>query len=407
MKNTFKKTLAIILAVLMLSASATIAFAAEKKVVIKMRDSFGDGWNGNSIVISRFAEDGFEVVESVTMENHDYKVAELYLSDSDSGYFVFEWVPIDFSDECSFDIIIDGVTVVSVALNNAPDVNKVLYVDCKHDIEGTECRICGYKCGVDFPHAYSSTTGRCACSAECVHHFIGTGLCDICGVECSHDAYEDIQCTPEFVSGTHGAVPEEGAFALLDGNEDTKWCSAFFAQDCPNFVFRYDTRVKLISYTLTTANDTDLYPERNWIDWTVYGSDSKNGEWTVVHEVKDASLPGASFAGSEVFEVNADTAYMYYKVVVNNNGGRGTWGNSQQMAEFTPVIDTDTYYGCSICGQEYKEPAEEETTEPDNSEDVVEICSFCGKEHENLIEEIICLIMEFFHLVMDAFRISL
>ncbi len=34
-------------------------------------------------------------------------------------------------------------------------------------------------------------------------------------------------------------------------------------------------------------------------------------------------------------------------------------------------------------------------------------CSFCGEIHKNLLEEIICLFFEFFHLVSQAFRISI
>lgn len=405
MKNTLKKTFALVIAVAMLFTFTTIAFAAEKKVVIDMKDSFGDGWNGNYILISKAVDGVLEPVEKVTMTEGSHKTFELELTDNDS--YVYEWITADFVDECSFVITIDGVTILYVARNYAPAENKVIYIDCEHNVVGKECVICGFECGIDFPHGYSSENGICACGAECTHSFIGTGICEFCGIGCSHGEYADIPCTAVFASGTPGVTDGEEASGLFDNNVYTKWCSDFDSDYCPYFIFRYDNAVKLISYTLTTADDTDLYPERNWIDWTVYGSNSADGEWTVVHDVKNAQLPAAYLTESEAFEVNADTAYMYYKVVVNNNGGEGDWGNSQQMAEFTPVVDVETYYGCTICGQEYKEPAEDETTEPDDSEDASEICSFCGKEHENLIEEIICLIMEFFHLIKEAFRISL
>ncbi len=405
MKNAYKKMFAVILSVLMLAASATIAFAAEKKVVIEMKDSYGDGWNGNDILISKIVDGGLEPVERVTMMTGSYETVELDLPDSD--FYVYEWLVADYMDECSFVITIDGVTVLSVVKNRAPAENKIIYIDCEHNVVGTECVICGFECGTDFPHGYSSETGICACGAECTHKFISTGLCEICGIECPHGEYVDLPCTTVFVSGTPGITVDEEASGLFDGNVYTKWCSDFESEDCTYFIFRYDTAVKLVSYTLTTAADTDSYPERNWIDWTVYGSNSEDGEWTVVHDVKDAQLPADYLTVSEVFEVNAETAYKYYKVVVNSNGGEGDWGNSQQMAEFTPVADVDTYYGCTICGHEYEEPVQEETTQPDGSEDIADICSFCGKEHENLIEEIICLIMEFFHLIKEAFRISM
>lgn len=402
MKTTLKKTLVLIIAVMMLFASATVAFAAEKKVVIDMKDSYGDGWNGNEILINKAVDGNFEPVERVTIASGNNETVELELSDSDS--YIFQWIPGDYPWECSFEIAIDGKTVVSVKEGNAFFENNVIYIDCEHNVVGNKCKNCGFECGIDFPHGYSSETGICACGAECTHLFVSTGLCKFCSMECSHEEYIEMPVDPWFVSGTPGIGYEEDASSLFDGNVYTKWCTEFSTEECPYFIFSYGVPVKLVSYTMTTALDTANYPERNWIDWTVYGSDSEDGEWTVVHDVKDSSLPTDSLTESEAFEVNADTAYMYYKVVVNSNGGEGDWGNSQQMSEFVPVVDTASYYGCSICGKEYKEPVQEEEND---SEDASEICSFCGNEHKNLIEEIICLIMEFFHLVKEAFRISL
>lgn len=405
MKNTLKKTLSIILSVVMLAALTVTAFAAGKNVVIEMQDAYEDGWEGNAILISKVVDGNFEPVERVTMDG-DNETVELELSDSDN--YVFQWIPGNCPWECSFEIAIDGKTVVSVKAENAFFENDVIYIDCEHNVVGNKCTICGFECGIAFPHGYSSETGICACGAVCTHLFVSTGLCKFCGMECSHEEYVELPVESWFVSGTPGIGYDEDASYLFDGNVYTKWCTEFSTEECPYFIFSYGVPVKLVSYTMTTALDTANYPERNWIDWTVYGSDSEDGEWTVVHDVKDSSLPADSLTESEAFEVNADTAYTYYKVVVNSNGGEGEWGNSQQMSEFVPVVDTVSYYGCSICGKEYKEPVqEEETTQPDDSEDASEICSFCGKEHENLLEEIICLIMEFFHLVKEAFRISL
>ncbi|MBR2410388.1 MAG: hypothetical protein IKB08_01555 [Clostridia bacterium] len=409
MNKTLKKTLAIILAVLMLSASAVIALASEKNVVIEMNDSYGDGWNGNTIVISEYINGEFQNSQRITIDHGSYDIAELKLSASSS--YVYEWEAGQYHEECAFRITIDGITVIEVEEYNASDINKILYIDCKHDIENAVCSHCGYSCDTAPTHLFSAQTGTCFCGIECTHEFVITGYCKICGIECTHKTYGDIAYTPIFGSGTDGIVLSENAYALFDGDDNTKWCGHYYENDLPYAIFSYALPVKLVSYTLTTANDTMEYTNRTWTAWTVYGSDSADGEWTVLHDVTDAELSLDPFSVSETFEVNADTAYKYYKIVVNMNGGEYYEENLHQMAEFTPVIDPASYKGCLDCGQEYKEPEEEETTEPDGSEDgsedTAEICSFCGKAHANLIEEIICLFIEFFHLVKEAFRISL
>ena len=407
MNKTLKKTLAIILAALMLSASATVAFAAEKKVSIVMYDSFGDGWDNACIEVSKLTDGVPELVKSITLRDGGHDIAEFLVSDSD--VYIYEWHPGGYPEECSFRITIGGVDILTVNKYRAPVEKELLYIDCKHLVEGTECINCGFTCGTDFSHSFTQENSTCICGARCPHEFISTGLCKLCGIECSHDEYGDITHNPVSVSGTSGMTILEEFDNLFDGESTTKWCGDFDESDLPYFIFRYNYPVKLTGYTLTTANDADLYPERNWKNWTVYGSDSEDGEWTVVHEVKDAELPATGFTETDAFEVNSDTAYKYYKVVVNENGGEGRWGNSHQMAEFTPVTEPASYYGCLTCGMEYKMPAEEEPTdptEPDDSEDTAEICSFCGKAHDDLLEEIICLIMEFFHLIMKALKIS-
>ena len=117
MKNTLKKTLSIILSVVMLAALTVTAFAAGKNVVIEMQDAYGDGWEGNAILISKVVDGNFEPVERVTIESGNNETVELELSDSDN--YVFQWIPGNSPWECSFEIAIDGKTVVSVKTENA------------------------------------------------------------------------------------------------------------------------------------------------------------------------------------------------------------------------------------------------------------------------------------------------
>ena len=86
-----------------------------------------------------------------------------------------------------------------------------------------------------------------------------------------------------FVEGTK-PDGREGAAKVADGRKSTKWCI-----DEPNQMPYYvilsagEQPIQLQEYIFTTADDTDMYPERNPCSWTVYGSNDKTN-WKVVDE---------------------------------------------------------------------------------------------------------------------------
>lgn len=139
--------------------------------------------------------------------------------------------------------------------------------------------------------------------------------------------------TIKYVSGT-GAFAGEEADKLLDGDVNTKWCSnADNHAAVPYIIFKFGYPVCIQSYTLTTANDAEKESARNWTDWTLYGADNKNGPWTEVHKVENASLPDTNLTESAPFAIeNNQQKYRFYKLEVN------AWESDvlQQMAEFTP-----------------------------------------------------------------------
>lgn len=346
--------------------------AEGKKLTITMNDSYGDGWTGNAVIIEQLVDGEYEEIGTATIDDgKSYTHAEVI---SEEDIYRLVWDKGSYAYDCSFTVAVDDETVFETDDCYDYETGEILYVICDHIYTNNVCSICGFECGKDYAHIYSSETGICACGSECEHIYKDSEICNVCGMQCPHKEYIAIplKLTPAIDSASVGVTPSEEIENLFDGIVYTKWCSAFDGNNPPYAVFHFDKAVKLMSYTLITGKDSDLYPERNWVSWTIYGGDSADGEWTVVHQVTDADMPNGYCVETDAFEVNADTAYQYYKLVIDANGGSDKWGCTQQMAEMN--IFTDTYIGCADCG---------EACPHDNYTDGV--CDTCGYEcpHDN------------------------
>ena len=165
-------------------------------------------------------------------------------------------------------------------------------------------------------------------------------VCAVCGYKCPHNEFSSHAILPVYQFSS-GGFEQEGADKLFDGNADTKWCSEMNGD--VYFIFGYNDKVKITSYTLTPGADTPSFPGRNWTSWTLYGADSVDGEWKSVHTVNNANIP--SDRESDPFTVNSDVAFQYYKFVVNTIGNQ----NTQQMSEIS-IVGDETILGCVECG---------------------------------------------------------
>ncbi len=141
-----------------------------KLITINMTDSWGDGWNGNTIKIY---ENGQEL-SSVTLEAG---TEGSWTGDYDSSkVYVFKWAKGDFAEECSFVIVICE-EVVFTALNEdcgSFGDGQQIYPICEHTIEKGEtvaptctengfttytCTLCGGTWEEDFEQALGHTLG--------------------------------------------------------------------------------------------------------------------------------------------------------------------------------------------------------------------------------------------------------
>lgn len=175
---------------------------------------------------------------------------------------------------------------------------------------------------------------QCFCVEKCEEPNF---WCDICGFDISRCGGEDTAATYEgcdhsvtatlgHISGSSNTKEHEAEEYLLDGDPSTKWCGDF-GDGFDNYViFTAGGPSILTSYTLTTGADTgsEFRHYRNWKAWTLYGSNSPDGDWTVIDEVTGAVLPMASNAVSDPFLVDPHTPYTYYKLEVNAVFGKGT-----------------------------------------------------------------------------------
>lgn len=86
-------------------------------------------------------------------------------------------------------------------------------------------------------------------------------------------------------------------------------------------------QVVITDYVVYTANDTETYPDRNPVRWTLYGSaDGENYE--VVHEVNDAGLPLTNYTPT-AYSTGCTTAYSFYRLEMHTVEGAGTFQLSE------------------------------------------------------------------------------
>ncbi|MBO7068962.1 MAG: hypothetical protein J6W52_09860 [Bacteroidaceae bacterium] len=146
------------------------------------------------------------------------------------------------------------------------------------------------------------------------------------------------------IEGTKGAADKEGFAALVDGDTTTKWCVTNFApEDTAICVFKVSKNLRPFYYALVTGNDTGRDPERNWLNWKVFGANFESDAaakadaegWTLVDQrdsITTDRLPAANYASAYFgLNVEAAPAYQYYKVEVTD----AVSGNIIQMSEFT------------------------------------------------------------------------
>lgn len=258
-------------------------------VVITMTDSWGDGWNGNGIMIY---EDGV-LIDTITVEAGKRTATWSYDMDSKKSYD-FYWKLGNFPNECSFTIAFDE-EIVFTATNSMCSKyknNELFYppcphVDCDSVVTPPTCTAYGYttytckKCGESFTGNIEYAMG---------HEYGNDSICDVCGFDKDGiiinmtdsygdgwngnalEIYEDgvLIGTATLTSGKNGKY----VVSVKEGKEYTfNWVKGNSGYEC-SFNVELQGAV-LLSVIGSQCNEfvsgQQVYPYKEYSGWTVFG----------------------------------------------------------------------------------------------------------------------------------------
>ena len=190
-----KKALAIILSVIMLiSALPMLSLATDFQLTIKMKESFGDGWNDAKISIYEVSDGVESLVGTATIPAG--KEGEYTTTIKSDSNYVFKWTKGRYDYECSFEVVVSGTTVYTASTSTCRNFanNEQFYERCaKHEYSSdcdTTCNVC-----------FKTRTTTVA------HPFIALceEVCSLCGaertdavahtIESNGDIKNDVICT--------------------------------------------------------------------------------------------------------------------------------------------------------------------------------------------------------------------
>ena len=140
----------------------------------------------------------------------------------------------------------------------------------------------------------------------------------------------------------------EGCANLFDGNTGTKWCTGFTDREEGEttngsyFIFKASRSMAPSYYTMTTANDTQSNPGRNWKQWRIYGMNAssqdavkrESEDWVLLDTkqgIGTDQLPAANYTQAFFTLTEGNTTeYRYFKVEIDKAATSGLI----QMSEF-------------------------------------------------------------------------
>ena len=109
----------------------------------------------------------------------------------------------------------------------------------------------------------------------------------------------------------------EGIENLFDGDLNTKMCTGDAAPI--RIAWQMERAIVLRTYTLITANDSEIYSYRNPIKWHLYGSNNGTS-WTQIDTVTDSGIEAKNF-GRYTYETDVQESFQYFLLQLEDNGG--------------------------------------------------------------------------------------
>lgn len=345
--------------------------------VVKLYDSYGDGWNGSGISVVR----GDNVSRVISFDDgssyeETFKLFRI-------GYSL-KWKRGGYPGECSFEIIIDGVTVVTASEGSYTDVadgyeilNTASLCEHKSEDGNHECDGCAkvLDCADENKdHICDFGNEELACADNDKNHFCDFGgeelsqcadeddnhncdicdavltgytdadknhECDICGeitvcIDEDADSFCDIcekyledekRVELEYVddyaypNDYYNAFDGEEPENLFDEDNTSKICIKFgnskFSNGCDYYAVEFktadDSEIYVSKYDFVTGNDA---PERDPKSWKLYGSD--DGEsWTLIDERTDENITQSRNETVSYDVASGGKTYSYFKLEIH------------------------------------------------------------------------------------------
>ncbi len=152
-------------------------------LIVAMTDSYGDGWNGNAIVIEQLVNGDYIEYASATFDSG--READYVLIFSSDEAFVLKWKTGDHSNECNFVITFNGEIVYENSDGSTLADGDVLYETVAHT-----CDFSGERKYDSEKHWKECADADCDKTAEEAPHNLENGVCDVCEYECHHEKYD-------------------------------------------------------------------------------------------------------------------------------------------------------------------------------------------------------------------------
>ena len=146
--------------------------------------------------------------------------------------------------------------------------------------------------------------------------------------------------------GTGGANASEWYGNLLDGDTGTKWCVTDFEPFNDPIYVEFKTKDPIVpkGYTLTTANDTKDYSERNPSSWKILAKNDGDTGWTTLADVEDDTTLGEENYKPYDFSIinKNDSSYQYFRFEVSQLQGYDNYEKGIfQLSEFSFILKKD------------------------------------------------------------------
>lgn len=95
---------------------------------------------------------------------------------------------------------------------------------------------------------------------------------------------------------------------LFDGDVRSKLCTRDITE---SIIFKYDSSIHLVSYSLVNANDDEKYPERTPLVWKLYGSHD-GSQWDLIDSQELTETDNTNYQERN-FKLSEEAEYSYFK----------------------------------------------------------------------------------------------